>query len=65
MRWKFYTSAVNMQEKTITAVVDGEGIFTIGKVFDESTDEINIYNAISPNGDGLNDYFKITGLEYN
>jgi gliding motility-associated-like protein len=63
-KWKLYTSAVDAQNQTVTAAVEKAGIFTLAKIrkanFD---DDIVIYNALSPNGDGLNDYFNITGLE--
>ncbi|MFH7005732.1 gliding motility-associated C-terminal domain-containing protein [Flavobacterium bizetiae] len=62
-KWKFYTSAVDNQNETVTAAINKSGIFTLGKVRIATVDDVVVYNAVSPNGDGLNDYFNITGLE--
>ncbi|MEA9414246.1 gliding motility-associated C-terminal domain-containing protein [Flavobacterium sp. PL02] len=62
-KWKFYTSAVNLQNQTVTAAIDKSGVYTLARVKVPTVDDIVIYNALSPNGDGHNDYFNITGLE--
>lgn len=62
-KWKFYSSAVETQNETVTAAVDKSGIFTLGKVRIPQLDDVVVYNALSPNDDGFNDYFNITGLE--
>lgn len=62
-KWKLYSSAVDTQNGTVTAAVDRSGIFTLGKVRSVNADDVVVYNAVSPNGDGRNDYFNITGLE--
>lgn len=62
-KWKFFTSAVDNQNETVTAAINKSGIFTLGKVRIATVDDVVVYNAVSPNGDGLNDYFNITGLE--
>lgn len=62
-KWKFFTSAVDNQNETVTAAINKSGIFTLGKIRIATVDDVVVYNAVSPNGDGLNDYFNITGLE--
>lgn len=62
-KWKFYSSAVDAQNETVTAAIDKSGIFTLGKVKTPKVDDVVVYNALSPNDDGHNDYFNITGLE--
>ncbi|MBL0738725.1 gliding motility-associated C-terminal domain-containing protein [Flavobacterium sp. GN10] len=51
--------------KLITTQVGGYGIFTIGIVTNDAPappTDLVIYNAISPNGDGINDSFYIKGI---
>ncbi|MET3027059.1 gliding motility-associated C-terminal domain-containing protein [Flavobacterium sp. UW10123] len=52
-------------EKLITAQVSGYGIFTMAlvKKAQPEPDDVVIYNAISPNDDGLNDSFMIKGID--
>jgi len=40
-----------------------QAFFTIGKGSAETIPNINVYNAISPNGDGVNDFLKIENIE--
>jgi len=40
-----------------------ETLFTIGNSAGETSVDINVYNAISPNGDGINDFLKIENIE--
>ncbi|WP_103071223.1 T9SS type B sorting domain-containing protein [Aquimarina sediminis] len=42
-----------------TTTEENNGFVSIGDV----DDEIRVYNGISPNGDGINDQFRIVGLE--
>ncbi|MBN9286190.1 MULTISPECIES: gliding motility-associated C-terminal domain-containing protein [Flavobacterium] len=60
--WKFYPSAVDPANKTVTAAIRNDGIFTLARVYEDTPDNIVIYNGVSPNGDGMNDYFFIDGL---
>lgn len=62
-KWIAYTSAVDKQNETVTAAVNKSGIFTLAKVKLANPDDVVVYNAVSPNGDGFNDYFNITGLD--
>ncbi|KAF2327747.1 gliding motility-associated C-terminal domain-containing protein [Flavobacterium ginsenosidimutans] len=51
-------------EKLLTAQVSGYGLFTMALV--KKTDDVKdliIYNAVSPNDDGLNDSFVIKGID--
>jgi gliding motility-associated-like protein len=60
--WKDEGGVVDLQAKTVTteSLVAGYGIFTLARVkSDNLDDDIVIYNAVSPNGDGQNDYFFI------
>ncbi len=42
--------------------VFAKGIFTFGLVDEKYNDEVIIYNLVTPNGDGMNDYFIIENL---
>ncbi len=47
----------------LTAQVRGYGMFTMAIVEEEVPDEeLTVYNAVSPNGDGINDNFHIKGI---
>ena len=51
-------------EKLLTAQVTGYGIFTMAIVKEDVVDEkLVVFNAISPNDDGINDSFHIKGID--
>ncbi|SHM95062.1 gliding motility-associated C-terminal domain-containing protein [Flavobacterium chilense] len=49
----------------LTGQVSGYGLFTMAVVKKSNipTDDLIVYNAISPNGDGINDTFYIKGID--
>lgn len=64
--WIDEGGVVNLSDRTITTAVSvsGYGIFTLAKMFTNlPCKELIVYNAISPNGDGSNDYLRIDGLD--
>lgn len=65
--WVDEGGIVDFESKTVTSplVVSGFGVFTLGTVKEELLldGDIVIYNAVSPNGDGYNDYFIIDNIE--
>ena len=58
---------VNVDNKTVTTPLrlDGYGIFTLGRVNegDILPGDVVVYNGVTPNGDGKNDFFFIDGIE--
>ncbi|WP_299114034.1 gliding motility-associated C-terminal domain-containing protein [uncultured Winogradskyella sp.] len=58
---------VNTVDKTVTTplALDAYGIFTLARVNSGIIEEgdVVIYNGVTPNGDGKNDYFIIDGIE--
>ncbi len=64
-QWKDEGGVENRDEKTVTTAVSGYGIFTFARVMTEEEPDsgLVIYNGVSPNGDGRNDFFYIKGLE--
>lgn len=61
--WIDVGGVVNKEDQTISSPVNlsGNGIFTTAKV--KKTVSFVVYNAVSPNKDGLNDYLRIEGLD--
>lgn len=49
--------------QVITAKVKGYGMFTIALIDKVPDDELIVYNAVSPNDDGINDTFHIKGID--
>jgi len=62
-QWVDEGGAVNVDEKTVTTIasVSGYGAFTLARV-KESNDDVEVFNAISPNDDGINEYFYIKNI---
>lgn len=62
--WLDEGGIVNRAEKTVTTPVkiDQYGVFTLAKVKDWFTGDVVIYDGVSPDGDGKNDYFIIDGI---
>lgn len=65
--WVDHGGAVNPGTKEVTTVISSKdyGIFTLARVVDKdktSCPNLVFYNAVSPNGDNKNDYFRIDGL---
>lgn len=61
--WVVEPTDISPSNNKFTATMTGYGIFTLARVFEDIADEILVYNGISPDDDGLNDYFLISGLE--
>lgn len=64
--WVDEGGIVNVDEKTVTTPlkVDGYGIFTLGRVKGGIVlpGDVVVYNGVTPNGDGLNDYLIIDNI---
>jgi len=59
---------VDYAARTVTTPIDveGFGVFTLGKIKAEHLNpgDLVIYQGVTPDGDGLNDYFIIDNIEY-
>lgn len=66
--WVDEGGIVDAGAKTITTPVqvDGFGIFTLGKIKEKflNPGDVVIYNGVSPDGDGMNDYLIIDNIEH-
>lgn len=67
--WVDEGGAVDLSNQTVTSTTEtrAEGIFTLGLIGDDGKppvdgDEVIIYNGVTPNGDGHNDYFIIKNI---
>ncbi len=64
--WINLGGVVDTSNKTVTtiATVDDYGVFTLARLIeDEEDEEILVTNGVSPNGDGINDYFIIQNIQ--
>lgn len=60
--WVSEGGTVDLNTKTVTSWVEvlGYGIFTLARVrVEDNIRDVVVYNAVTPNGDGINDYFYI------
>ena len=66
--WVDEGGVVDAGAKTITTPVqvDGFGIFTLGKIKEKflNPGDVVVYNGVSPDGDGMNDYLIIDNIEH-
>ncbi len=64
--WVDEGGIVDVDAKTVSTVlpIDTFGVFTLGRVKEELIlpGNIVVYNGITPNGDGVNDYFRIDNI---
>ncbi|MDO5978124.1 gliding motility-associated C-terminal domain-containing protein [Flavivirga spongiicola] len=64
--WVDEASIVDIDNQTVTTVaeVSGYGVFTLATVKEDIIllDDVIVYNGLSPNGDGNNDFFLIDGI---
>ena len=62
--WVDEGGIVNTGEKTVTTIasVTGYGVFTLARVKSNVEDDVEIFDAISPNDDAKNDYFYIKNI---
>ncbi|MHC5310345.1 gliding motility-associated C-terminal domain-containing protein [Myroides sp. LJL116] len=65
--WVNEGGIVDSSSNTVTTPleVDGFGVFTLGTIKEQllNPGDVVIYNAVTPNGDGINDYFIIDNIE--
>src|SRR5690554_959869 len=57
--WVDEGGAANVDDQTVTTTVSGYGYFTLAKVGEKDPGGVTVYNALTPNDDGVNDYFFI------
>lgn len=59
--WIDEGGVVNVNNQTVTTAVEKYGVFTLARVKGEDVlpCQLVVYNAVTPNGDGINDFFRI------
>lgn len=59
-KWIDEGGAANIGEQSVTTSVNQYGVFSLARVSAKSDiQELVVYNAVTPNGDGVNDYLEI------
>ncbi len=65
--WLYEGGVVDLINKTVTipALISKFGVFAIGKIRTDLVlkEDVVVYNAVSPNGDGDNNYLRIENIE--
>lgn len=65
--WKDEGGVVDVANQTVSTYskIDKYGVFTLARIKDNAVlpGNLKVYNAISPNGDGFNDFLKIDRIE--
>lgn len=65
-QWENAGGVVNENAKTITAAltIENSQAVTLGRIMaNEESETFDIYNGVTPNGDGLNDFFEINSVQ--
>lgn len=66
--WVDEGGVVDYAARTVTTPIDveGFGVFTLGSIKEQHLNpgDVVIYQGVTPDGDGLNDYFIIDNIEY-
>lgn len=59
--WVNEGGIVDIQNQSVTTSIQNKSIYTLGRIDSDDTSpcDLAIYNAVTPNGDGINDYFRI------
>lgn len=61
--WVDEGGVADVNNQAVTTAVSGYGVFTLARVDNNLPCELEIYNAVSANGNGKNDYFNISLLD--
>lgn len=63
-RWERQVGSQDMDSKKVTAKINRSGIYTLARVrvAEEFPKDVTIYNGMSPNNDGINDFFLIENI---
>ncbi|MGO2294332.1 MAG: gliding motility-associated C-terminal domain-containing protein [Psychroflexus halocasei] len=66
-KWIDEGGVVSLANQTVTTAINTLGVFTLGKIEteEELPCEVIVYNAVTPNNDGVNDFFRIDKVNNN